>query len=209
MKVKFKIEGNKAIAAFYKNDFLVYSQMGVVDGYTKSDYLQKLYEISKESIDYESHLHGQGKDNSIPFTGDISDYEEFIPQEPRVSKIDIIGDKEIHFTDEDLTEQKREYKVIAYDQYGDIFSEQIIEHIFTHDDYTDSIEVEVGGITKTIDIQVVAYKEPAPSETDLIRYNVERLEQEKQMLEFQVNALTQQGEILEGAIVELASLTLE
>lgn len=45
-------------------------------------------------------------------------------------------------------------------------------------------------------------KQPEPTELEL-------LQQENQMLKQQMNALSQQSEMLEGAIVELALITLE
>ncbi|ASN72267.1 hypothetical protein 10S12_5 [uncultured Caudovirales phage] len=102
--IEYKIEGNILTVGFKEDNFVVYSQIAHDNEKSKQELLQKAYEQCKSSIDYEKTL----EEHSI--TTD-KEGEEFIPQGPYASKL------EIDFNS--LTGK-------VLDQYNDLYSPDII-----------------------------------------------------------------------------------
>ncbi|MER2172033.1 MAG: hypothetical protein ABS938_15540, partial [Psychrobacillus psychrodurans] len=64
---------------------------------------------------------------------------------------------------EDETETKSlVYTVEATDQYGDVFSNYIIEETINNDTYTHKVTANVDNVTETLDVQVYKYVLPVP-----------------------------------------------
>lgn len=199
--IEYKQENSIISAAFKKYNFIVYAQMGVIEGFTKEQYLQRLYEQCKSSIDYETERYNQGLPNSI-----ISDKEgvEFIPETPQVKSIRlIVNDHHIQF--EEVQESVLvELVTNLKDQYGyNIESEisinatygTITENTLTIqkvDEYTEVlVTAKVNDITDTATIHVYPYEELKPS---MEQVRIQELEQ--QLLEVQDYIVNKQYEEL-------------
>ena len=78
--VKYEEQENSILVGFKKHNFVVYGMIGKIEGLTKEQHLQKLYEQCKSAIDYEEERYLQGKSNSILTE---LEGEEFVPEEPK------------------------------------------------------------------------------------------------------------------------------
>jgi hypothetical protein len=114
--IDYDINKNTVLCGFKENNYVVYSQTTMVDGYTKNDYIQKMYEEAKSAIDYERNLFENGKENSI--LTDKTGFE-WQPEEPKPDRIEIstsVG--KIYLTEGSEIDIDVSYNV--YSQYGDI-----------------------------------------------------------------------------------------
>ena len=50
--VKYEEQENSILVGFKKHNFVVYGMIGKIEGLTKEQHLQKLYEQCKSAIDY-------------------------------------------------------------------------------------------------------------------------------------------------------------
>lgn len=101
--VKYEINKNILTVGFKEDNFVVYAQVGFDENKTKDELLQLAYIQAKPSIEYEKTL-----DEHSFITDEVG--EEFIPEQPKPSKLDVNFDS-------------LEGKVI--DQYGDLFNGEV------------------------------------------------------------------------------------
>lgn len=108
---------------FRKYNFVVYGTMGIIEEYTKEQYLQKLYEQCKNAIDYEAERYLAGKSNSI--TTNLEG-EEFIPELPKIKIITLTTDTHYVQFEEEQHEITIELGTTLYDQYGENIEGDVI-----------------------------------------------------------------------------------
>lgn len=114
--IKYEVIDNTVSCGFKENNYVVYAQTGVKEGYTKTKYLQEMYQEVKHALDYERNMFNSGKPNSI-ITEESG--EEWVPEQPKVSKIYItIGNPYLAFAEGDLVKETS-LQIVSKDQYGE------------------------------------------------------------------------------------------
>ena len=155
--INYEVKENSILVGFKKENFVVYGEIGKVEGYTKEQYLQKIYEQIKDSLDYEMGRFENDLPNSI--VTDL-DGEEFIPSEPKAKSIKLIMDSDpIQFNENDESID-REFTVVILDQYGDEL------------DIPFEIETNFGEIMEN----TIVFSSPETYEDVIIRVKVDEFE---------------------------------
>lgn len=176
------------LVGFKKHNFAVYGQIGKIEGFTKEQHLQKLYEQCKSAIDYETERYNQGKPNSI-----VTDLEgeEFIPELPKIKTLQLTVDKSHIQFEEGQENEVVQLSTITKDQYGEDFDIDVIyssnigiiqNNTLTIPNFSEVTEVvvttAVGDINHSKILYVFPYLEPTPpepSEMDLLKKENEYL----------------------------------
>ncbi|MBC8590600.1 hypothetical protein [Wansuia hejianensis] len=105
--IDYKEVDNIISAGFKKHNFVVYGQIGNIEGFTKKQYLQALYEQCKAAIDYETDRFNQGLPNHLVSK---EEGETFIPDHPKPTTLRIDFDN---------------LSGVVLDQYGDVYSTNV------------------------------------------------------------------------------------
>lgn len=126
--VKYEESENNINVGFRKYDFIVYGSIGkeLVKGLSKKKVLQRVYEMVKPSIDYETERFDKQLSNSIVDKSDLKGKEKFAPEESKVAEIICSCDKSnISFNkagdDEVITLNSK-----LIDQYGEEISGDVV-----------------------------------------------------------------------------------
>lgn len=189
--IKYEVGENDINVGFKKYNFVVYGSIGkeLVEGLTKKKILQKVYEICKESIDYELDRYNKGLSNSIIYEETEEDnFEEFIPEESKV--VDVVF--EIEQSDLTLTEPLSiELEAVLKNQYNEIInynvnfssSEGHIEgNVLTLEPVEEYTEIEVTAYYNNIKnvkiIRLCPYEATQPTnEIDVLNNRIAKLEE--------------------------------
>lgn len=165
--VKFEKFKQEITIGFRENKSIVYAT--VSGELTDSEAKQKGYELVYKALQYESTQTTPSIDGS-----EMKAIEEFTPKSPKVATLQIKGSDYIVFDDE-TTNKSIEYVVIAVDQYGNVFSKTNNTEIIENKTYTHVFTKTIDSITAIFKVNVIGYVEPVPSETELLRQDVEAL----------------------------------
>lgn len=211
--INYRETDNSITTGFKKYNFVVYGEIGIIEGFTKEQYLQKLYEQCKSSIDYETERYNQGSPNSI-----VTDLEgeEFIPEEPKLRILKLLLGKEYVEFEEGEESIDVHLSIITKDQYNeDIEVEvnitsslgEIEDNVLIVPQASEYTEIEImakaNGISDIKTIGVYPYVEPEPSRMELLQNEVEGLKIGKVMLELKSDTLIDRQDFLEDVITEV------
>lgn len=148
--VKFE----RPLIGYRLNDAVVYAS--VPSELNDVDAKQYGYEQVKSALEYE-----QTQDSPSIDGKEMDSIEEFIPKPPKAVAIKITGERFVSFEDETET-KSLVYTVEATDQYGDVFSNYIVDETINNDTYTHKVTATVDNVTETLDVQVYKYVLPVP-----------------------------------------------
>lgn len=204
--VDYQQNATTIMVGFKKHNFVVYGQIGIIEGYTKEQHLQKLYEQCKLAIDYETERYIQGKPNSI-----VTDLEgeEFIPELPKLKTLKLLVDKSYIQFEEGQEHVIVQLSTLAKDQYGeDIDTNISITSNYGYstdgnktltipkvDEYMEILlTVYAEDLRDSNTICVYPYVEPIPPQSTPEELKIQELEQ--QLLEVQQYIINKEAEEL-------------
>lgn len=202
---KYEELENDINVGFRKHNFVVYGSIAkeLVQGLTKNEILQKVYEIIKHSMDYEINRYNLGLPNSIIDNTEIEEVEEFIPEPSNVVKIELnLSKNNIYFDNIGNTESIN-IETILINQYNEVVNDildintsygTIENDILTVEPTVEPMEVSVtatyGNISKTKKVMLYPYVEPIPPEPTEEELKIQSLEMELQGLQSAMAELT-------------------
>lgn len=185
--IHYKEKENSISVGFKKHNFVVFGEIGITEEYTKEQYIQKLYEQCKSSLDYETERYLEGKSNSI-VTEEIGD--EFIPEEPKLKTLKLLVYKDYVQFEEERDKVDIYLSTITKDQYGEdieveiniISTVGVIEdNVLTISTIEEFAEITVTAVVEDIIdskiIKVYPYEEPMPDKIDILGNRIADVEQ--------------------------------
>lgn len=201
--IKYEELENDINVGFRKHNFIVYGSIGKeeVEGLSRKEILQKVYEIIKPSLDYETNRYNQGLSNSIVDNSSIYgteeepiEPEEFIPEPSKVVELILNVDRNyIEFNQAGDNEQIN-IETGLINQYGEV----VIDSVELSVDYGTIINNKLilepinepreivltasyGNISKSININLEPYSEPIAPQPTPEELRIQSLENELNM----------------------------
>lgn len=172
--VKFDRKDNRIEIGFRQGKAVVYAS--VPSDLTDSEAKQKAYEQVRKALEYEQTLNKPSfvvLDN-VDEEGNVIPFEIFNPAEPKVNKIEIIGDRFIHF-EKGQDSVTKEYAAKITDQYGEPIEKDVIWYgaengvlTVNHEQQEIEVKAECDGVESSILVQVFPYVEPQPTAEEKI-----------------------------------------
>lgn len=203
--IKYEELENDINVGFRKHNFIVYGSIAkeLVKGLSKNEILQKVYEIIKPSMDYETERYNQGLSNSIVDDTEIEEVEEFIPEPSKVVDIELnLSKNNIHF-DSIGTAEIIEIEATLINQYNEVVNDRLeintsygtIENdILTVEPTVEPMEISVtatySNVFKVQKVMLYPYVEPIPAEPTEEELKIQSLEMELQGLQSAMAELT-------------------
>lgn len=203
--IKYEELENDINVGFRKHNFIVYGSIAkeLVKGLSKNQILQKVYEIIKPSMDYETERYNQGLSNSIVDNIEIEEVEEFIPEPSKVVKIEFSVDKSVVNFDSEGNSQEINLSSTLINQYGEKIIDTV-EYSITHGAIKDNVlivdsvveptEIDItatyGNVSKSEKVMLYPYAEPIPPEPTEEELKNKELEQQLTGLQSAMAELT-------------------
>lgn len=172
--IKFERKQNIIEIGFRQGKAVVYAVVpgNLADGEAK----QQAYEQVWRSLEYEQTKVKPSLtvSDDVDEEGNVIPYEQFIPEEPKVDKVEIIGDRFIHF-EKGQDSVTKEYAAKITDQYGEPIEKDVIWYgadngvlTVNHEQQEIEVKAECDGVNSSIIVQVIPCVVPEPTAEEKI-----------------------------------------